>query len=97
VRVGVVVRWLSGRCSDWILAHPVRWVAGSGGGLVVLGLALDRAPAEVIAAGAAMGVLNVLHARRRGDCPLPAELGDHAMPAAVEHPDHERSDDRPVS
>ena len=41
--------------------------------LVLLGIALDVAPIVVIAAGAVVGVLNIVHAKRRGYCPLPAE------------------------
>ena len=71
------VRSLLSRFSDWVVAHPVLWGVGSGAVLVLLGLALDLAPIVVIAAGAAIGVLNILHARRRGYCPLPAEPGPH--------------------
>jgi hypothetical protein len=38
----------------------------------------------VIAAGAAIGVLNILHARRRGYCPLPAEPGSRPGRAEAE-------------
>ena len=69
------MRSLLGRFSDWVLAHPVLWGVTAGVVLVLLGLALDLAPIVVIAAGAAVGVLNVLHARRRGYCPLPPEPG----------------------
>ena len=59
--------------SDWVVAHPVLWGVGLGVVLVLLGFALNLPPIVVIAAGAAIGGLNILHARRRGYCPLPAE------------------------
>ena len=65
------MRTLPSRFSDWVVVHPVRWGVASGVALVLLGLALDLAPIVVIAAGATIGVLNVVHARRRGYCPLP--------------------------
>jgi hypothetical protein len=65
----------TGRLSDWIVAHPVRWGVGSAALLVLLGIALDLPPLAVMAAGAGIGLLNVLHARRRGYCPLPEEPG----------------------
>jgi len=71
------MRSLLSRFSDWVVVHPVIWGVGSGVGLVLLGFALDLAPIVVIAAGAAIGVLNILHARRRGYCPVPAEPGTH--------------------
>jgi hypothetical protein len=74
------MRGLPKRFSDWVVAHPVWWGMASGVALVLLGFALDLAPIVVIAAGAALGGLNILHARRRGYCPLPAEPGPH--PAA---------------
>lgn len=67
------MRRLAGRLSDWVVAHPVRWSVGLGVALVLLGVALELAPIVVVASGAAIGVLNVLHARRRGYCPLPPE------------------------
>lgn len=63
------------RLSDWIVAHPVRWGVGAAAVLVLLGLALDLPPVIVAVAGAAVAALNVLHARRRGYCPLPEEPG----------------------
>ena len=78
------MRGLLSRFSDWVVAHPVLWGVGAGAVLVLLGLALDLAPIVVIAAGAAIGVLNVLHARRRGYCPLPAEPGSHPRRAEAE-------------
>ena len=70
--------------SDWVVVHPVWWGVGAGVVLVLLGVALDLAPIVVVAAGAAIGVLNILHARRRGYCPLPAEPGSHEVPADAE-------------
>lgn len=71
------MRRLLSRFSDWVVVHPVLWAMGSGVVLVLLGVALDLAPIVVIAAGAAIGVLNIVHAKRRGYCPLPAEPGVH--------------------
>ena len=71
------------RCSDWIVAHPVWWGVGLGVALVLLGSALDLPPIVVVAAGAAIGVLNVLHARRRGYCPVP-EPGSHPVRAEAD-------------
>ena len=71
------MRSLLSRFSDWVVSHPVVWGVGLGVVLVLLGFALELAPVVVIAAGAAIGVLNILHARRRGYCPLPAESGSH--------------------
>ena len=67
------MRRLLSRFSDRVVAHPVLWAVCVGIVLVVLGVALRLPPILVIAAGAAIGVLNVLHARRRGYCPLPDE------------------------
>jgi len=69
------MRILLSRFSDWVVVQPVLWRMGSGAALVLLGFALDLTPIVVIAAGAAIAVLNILHARRRGYCPLPAEPG----------------------
>jgi hypothetical protein len=74
------MRTLACRFSDWVAVHPVWWGVGAGVVLVVLGVALDLTPIVVIAAAAAISVLNILHARRRGYCPLPAEPGSHSMP-----------------
>lgn len=71
------MRTLPGRFSDWVVAHPVLWGVGAGVVLVLLGVALALPPIAVVAAGAVIGMLNVLHARRRGYCPLPAEPGSH--------------------
>ena len=71
------MRSLLSRFSEWVVVHPVMWGVGSGVVLVLLGFALNLAPIVVIAAGAAIGVLNILHAKRRGYCPLPAEPGPH--------------------
>ena len=78
------MRSLSRRFSDWVVDHPVLWAVGLGVVLVLLGLLLDLAPIVVIAAGAAIGVLNILHARRRGYCPLPAEPGSRPGRAEAE-------------
>jgi hypothetical protein len=78
------MRSLLSRFSDWVVVHPVLWGVGLGVVLVLLGLALDLAPIVVIAAGAAVGALNILHARRRGYCPLPAEPGPHPGRAEAE-------------
>jgi hypothetical protein len=67
-------RWLS-RFSDWVVSHPVVWSVGFAVALVLLSLVLDLAPMVVLAAGAVVGMLNILHARRRGYCPLPPESG----------------------
>lgn len=64
---------LASRFSDWVLAHPVLWAMGSGVVLVALGVAVDLAPVVVVAGGATVTVGNVLHAKKRGYCPLPAE------------------------
>ena len=80
----VQMRSLLSRFSDWVVAHPVLWGVGLGVVLVLLGVALDLAPIAVIAAGAAIGALNILHARRRGYCPLPAEPGAHPGRAEAE-------------
>jgi hypothetical protein len=80
------MRDLRSRFSDWIVVHPVWWGGATGLALVLLGVALDLAPIAVIAAGAAIGVLNILHARRRGYCPLPAEPGPHPAQAQAEQP-----------
>jgi len=69
------MRRLLSRLSDWVVAHPVIWGVGLGVVLVVIGVALQLPPIVVIAAGAAIGGLNILHARRRGYCPLPEEPG----------------------
>ena len=73
------MRNLPSRFSDWVVVHPVLWGVGSGVVLVLVGLALNLAPIVVIAAGAAIGVLNILHAKRRGYCPYPAESGSHPV------------------
>ncbi len=77
------------RFSDWVVVHPVLWGVGSAVVLVLLGFALDLAPIVVIAAGTAIGVLNILHAKRRGYCPRPAQPGR----AEAEQPIRESSDD----
>jgi hypothetical protein len=76
------MRSLLSRFSDWVVSHPVLWGVGVGVVLVLLGFAFNLAPSVVIAAGAAIGVLNIVHAKRRGYCPLPAESG--SMPTRAE-------------
>lgn len=78
------MRSLLSRSSDWVVAHPILWAVGSGVVLVLLGLALDLAPIVVIAAGATIAGLNILHARKRGYCPLPAVPGAHPGRAETE-------------
>jgi hypothetical protein len=78
------MRSLLSRFSAWVVVHPVSWGVGVALVLVLLGFALDLAPVVVIAAGAAIGVLNILHARRRGYCPLPTEQGSHPERSDVE-------------
>ena len=78
------MRSLPSRFSDWVVVHPVWWGVASGGVLVLLGVALDLTPIVVIAAGAAIGVLNIVHAKRRGYCPLPAEPGSPPARAEAE-------------
>jgi hypothetical protein len=87
------MRGLPSRFSDWVVAHPILWGVGSAVVLVLVGFALDLPPIVVIAAGAAIGVLNILHARRRGYCPYPAEPGPRPVRAEAEQPFGERSDD----
>jgi hypothetical protein len=78
------MRSLLTRLGDWVVAHPVVWGVGLGVVLVLLGIALDLPPIAVVAAGAVLGVLNVLHARRRGYCPVPAAPNSQAVPAESE-------------
>ena len=78
------MRSLLSRFSDWVVVHPVLWGVGSGAVLVLLGIVLNLAPIVVLAAGAAIGVLNILHAKRRGYCPLPAEPGSRPGRAETE-------------
>ena len=78
------MRSLLSRFSDWVVAHPVLWGVGSGVVLVLLGFALNLAPIVVMGAAAAIGVLNILHAKRRGYCPLPAEPGSPQARAEAE-------------
>ena len=87
------MRSLPSRFSDWAVAHPVLWAVGLGVVLVLLGFALNLAPIVVIAAGVAIGVLNILHAKRRGYCPLPVERDSHPARAEAESPFGECSND----
>jgi hypothetical protein len=75
------MRGLASRFSDWVVAHPLLWGLGSGVALVLFGIALQLAPIVVMVAGASIGVLNILHAKRRGYCPLPAEPGSRPYEA----------------
>jgi hypothetical protein len=75
------MRSLLSRFSDWVVSHPVLWGAGLGAVLVLLGFAFHLAPIVVIAAGTAIGLLNIAHAKRRGYCPLPGELGSQVARA----------------
>lgn len=77
-------RSLRSRFGDWVVAHPVLWSGGMGVVLVLLGLVLELAPIIVIAAAAAITALNVLHARRRGYCPVPPESGSRSARAEAE-------------
>lgn len=72
------MRRLLSRLSDWVVAHPVLWGVGMAVVLVLLGVVLALPPVVVIAAGAVIGLLNVLHARRRGYCPVPSPGGEAA-------------------
>ncbi|HTH06559.1 MAG TPA: hypothetical protein VL916_11845 [Ilumatobacteraceae bacterium] len=78
------MRSVTSRFSNWVVAHPVWWSVGLGVVLVLVGFALDLAPIVVIAVGTAVGALNILHARRRGYCPLPAEPESHPARAEAE-------------
>jgi len=78
------MRSLPSRFSDWVVIHPVLWGVGSAVVLVLLGFALNLAPIVVIAAGAAIGLLNTLHAKKRGYCPLPEKPGSHPVGAEAE-------------
>ena len=75
------MRSLLNRFSNWVVVHPVLWGVGAGAVLVLIGIALELPPIVVIAAGAAIGALNILHARRRGYCPVPAQPGSPAVRA----------------
>ncbi len=84
---------LLSRFSDWVVLHPVLWGVGSGAVLVLLGFALDLTPLVVVAAGAVIGALNILHARRRGYCPRPAgPLVEEGALAPVSKPSQEISE-----
>ena len=75
--MGCQMRGLLSRFSDWVVVHPVLWGVGLGVVLVLVGFALNLAPILVMAVGAVIGVVNILHAKRRGYCALPAEPGSH--------------------
>ena len=78
------MRSLLSRFSDWVVVHPVLWGVGLAVVLVLLGIALDLSPIVVVAAGAVLGVLNIVHARRRGYCPLPDDPGTRPRRAEAE-------------
>lgn len=63
------------RLSRWVLFHPAQWAVGGCVLLALLGFVLDLGPILVVAVGAALGALNILHARKRGYCPRPRKLG----------------------
>ncbi len=65
------MRHLLIRFSDWVLVRPVMWAVGSGATLAVAGVAFNAAPAVIVAIGAAAAVANIVHAKRRGYCPIP--------------------------
>ena len=71
--MGSQMRSLLNGFSDWIVSHPVLWGGGLAIVLVVLGLALSLPPIVIVAAGTVIGLLNILHARRRGYCPVPEQ------------------------
>ena len=52
--------------------------------LALVGFVLELAPIVVMVAGASVGVLNILHARRRGYCPIPAAPGSRPVRAEAE-------------
>ena len=78
------MRRLRSRFSDWVVAHPVWWGVACAAVLVLLGVALDLPPIVVVAAGAAVGALNIRHARTRGYCPLPAQPDSGPVQAEAE-------------
>jgi len=78
------MRGLLSPFSDWVVVHPMLWGVGSAVVLILLGIALNLAPVVVLAAGTAIGVLNILHAKRRGYCPLPAEPPSQPGRAEIE-------------
>ena len=57
------------------MVHPVWWAVGSGAVLVVSGIAIDLVPVVIALAGAAIALLNILHAKKLGYCPRPTEPG----------------------
>jgi len=83
---GLQMRSLPSRFSAWVVVHPVWWGVASAAVLVLLGLALDLGPIVVMAAGAAVGGLSILHARRRGYCPIPESPRAHPARAEAERP-----------
>jgi hypothetical protein len=87
------MRSVPSRFSDWVVAHPVVWAVGVAVVLVLLGVAFDLEPIVIVAAGGAIGALNILHARRRGYCPLPTERSPRPVDAHADSPIREGSDD----
>ncbi|WP_421120019.1 hypothetical protein ACE2AJ_01285 [Aquihabitans daechungensis] len=71
------MRSVPSRFSNWVLVHPIGWGVGAAVALVLLGLAFDAPPIAVLAAGAVVGMLNVVHARRRSACALQPEPDSH--------------------
>jgi hypothetical protein len=61
------------------------WALGLGATLAVAGVAFDVAPAIIVAIGAATAVANMVHAKRRGYCPIP-NLRDAHPRAAIDPP-----------
>lgn len=59
------------RLSDWVVVRPVVWAVGSGATLAVAGAAFNVAPPVLVAIGAATAAANIVHAKRRGYCPMP--------------------------
>lgn len=80
------MRRLASRFSDWVIRHPVMWVVCSAVVVVLIGVALELPPVLIIAVGAAVGAINILHARRRGYCPLPEEPGAQSVRGEAETP-----------
>ena len=69
------MRSLLSRLSRWVLFHPAQWAVGWGVVLALLGFVLNLEPILVVAVGAALGALNILHAKKRGYCPRLSKLG----------------------
>lgn len=65
------MRRLLGRLRRRAVAHPIARSAVCGVLLLVIGVATGLPPVVVALAGTAVGLLNVVHARRSGYCPIP--------------------------